>query len=1049
MRSRSSLKHMLMGMASVVALTCASFAAGQAVNIPSGDLKHALNEYIRQTNVQLIYSADAVTGLHSHAVKGEMPAIQALKEMLRGTNLVVKQDPSGAIVITSRRLHDSSEAVPQETATDLASAATIETVTVTGSRVIANGNDAPTPLTVVSLGELKVNTPSNVPDALNKLPIFNGSRSPRTTGGSTINWSGNFLNLRNFGTTRTLILFNGNRVATTDASGNTDSNTLPQGLMKRIDVVTGGASAVYGSDAITGVVNFVIDPKFDGLQLSAQGGISSYGDDASWKAALIGGTDLFGARGHFEFSLEHYNSDGISSMLDRPLGKKVYTMAGNGRAENPYHLISNSRNPYYTPGGYVIGGALANKTFCSNGVLCSFAHGTASGTANDEIGGDGGFGGMSSLMGLSDSKSDNWLMASLKSTQLFGRFDYDLTDSIHTYVQLGMSQAVNYNTSFMNNYVLTYSSDNAYLPADAKAQLNSAGETTFSMSRAIVNQIGGISNAYTRGLNMTFGMNGTLFDNYNWDFHYTHSKNTLHETTPYNINWQKLYAASDAVTDPGSGKVVCRASLSADSAALYPGCVPLNAFGPTATTYAAFDYITDTTDWRALNRMDDVGANIAGPLVDLWAGPINAALSVEYRDISLEVQSDFNPVTKVDCTGLASGLCSSGKALYNNVNASMPEVSERISEAALEFDVPLLRNLPFAQAIDLNMAARFAHYSVSGDATTWKIGAVWNVTDEVLLRAAKSRDIRAPTLNDMYAPVSANISGFNDYLTGVSGNVTIQSQGNVNLAPEVARTVTWGAVYRPHWLQDFSVSVDWYQIIINNAISSVYGGSASAEKQCIASNGTSPFCDLVIRPYPITNTGADNFPSVVLVQAMNISRSSTHGIDFEINYNTDLSEISSALDGRLALRLMGAYQPSLLSQSIPGAVITNSAGATGLAAKRLVFTAGYNNGPLSVNLQERWHSGERQNSDPTLVYSTPHIPSISYTDLTAAYHFKLRNKDDDQAAEAFISVENLFDQKPHVYASPGANSAQGYAYPAPADEDVIGRYFTIGLRYKM
>ena len=102
-----------------------------------------------------------------------------------------------------------------------------------------------------------------------------------------------------------------------------------------------------------------------------------------------------------------------------------------------------------------------------------------------------------------------------------------------------------------------------------------------------------------------------------------------------------------------------------------------------------------------------------------------------------------------------------------------------------------------------------------------------------------------------------------------------------------------------------------------------------------------------------------------------------------------------------------------------------------------------------MNLQERWHSGERQNSDPTLVYSTPHIPSISYTDLTAAYHFKLRNKDDDQAAEAFISVENLFDQKPHVYASPGANSAQGYSYPAPADEDVIGRYFTIGLRYKM
>jgi len=924
----------------------------------------------------------------------------------------------------------------------------VETVTVTGSRLILNGNDAPTPVTMMTVEDLQITTPSDVPDALAKLPVFLGSYSQRTTAGANHNLSANVLNLRNFGMTRTLILFNGNRVGATAPTGETDINTLPQDLMERVDVVTGGASAVYGTDAVTGVVNFVINSKFNGLKVYGQGGISQYSDDASWKVGLVGGADLFGGRGHIEFSLSRYNSDGIPTMMTRPGGPMLYTEPGNGSAANPYHLVANSRLPNYTPGGYIGAGALANQYFCENGILCPFAHGAASGTTNDEIGGDGGYGG-EAAPGVN---ANPWLVASLKSTQFFTRFDYDLTSDIHTYLQASLTSAGNYNISFPNNYVMTYAADNAYLPATARAQLAAANQTTFSMARSIQNQIGGVSDSYTTGFNLTWGIEGTLFNDYKWDLHYTHTKNMLNQASPYNLDWQKLYAASDAVIAP-NGSAVCRVSLG-PNASQYPGCIPLDAFGPNSTSYTAFRYATADTAWKARNKMDDIGANLSGTVFEGWAGPVKAALSAEWHNISLEDVSNYDPTLNVDCSTLNSAICNPNQKRFNNVVAAMPEKSEDISEAAIEVDAPLLKDLPLVQEFDFNGAFRYARYSVSGQALTWKIGGVWNVTDDLLFRGAQSRDIRAPTLNNMFAPPAGNVTSFNDWLTNTTQNLVLTSRGNPDLKPEVSETVTAGVVYRPAWLRGFSISADWYEMIIKNAISSINGGSASAESQCYTSGGTSPFCPLVVRPGAWNDRSAANAPTAVLSQALNISKTSTHGIDFEANYATDLGDISNSLVGQLTTRLLISYQPSILSQSIPGAVITNAAGAAGVlngggAAKRLTLIVNYALDPISVNVMERWNSAERQGADPTLIYSTPNVPSITYTDLNVSYKFKLRDKDDDENAELFLSVENLFNQMPHVWISTGNSAAQGYAYPAPADENGIGRYYTMGVRYKL
>ena len=178
----------------------------------------------------------------------------------------------------------------------------VEAVTVTGSRVISDITLSPTPLTVVTAEQLQATTPTNIPDALNKLPDFIGGATPRTQGNGSTNNGGNMLNLRNLGQSRTLVLLDGQRVAPSNQNGTVDVDALPQMLVSRVDVVTGGASAVYGSDAVAGVVNFILDKNFNGFKYDINAGISKYGDAAEEKIGIAWGTDLFGGRGHYEMS---------------------------------------------------------------------------------------------------------------------------------------------------------------------------------------------------------------------------------------------------------------------------------------------------------------------------------------------------------------------------------------------------------------------------------------------------------------------------------------------------------------------------------------------------------------------------------------------------------------------------------------------------------------------------------------------------------------------------------------------------------------------------
>src|ERR1700760_2146283 len=243
--------------------------------------------------------------------------------------------PMGQARFNKLALMCAASALAMTSAVHAQEADKVEQVTVTGSRGISDITLSPTPLTVVTAEQLQATTPTNIPDALNKLPDFIGGASPRSQNNGQNNNSGNTVSLRNLGAIRTLVLLDGQRVAPSNRDGTVNVDALPQMLMSRVDVVTGGASAVYGSDAVAGVVNFVLDKKFDGFKYDINAGISKYGDAAEQKIGLAWGTDLFGGKGHYELALRLFQQDGIQMNM-RPYGynHNTWVQAGSGTAGN-------------------------------------------------------------------------------------------------------------------------------------------------------------------------------------------------------------------------------------------------------------------------------------------------------------------------------------------------------------------------------------------------------------------------------------------------------------------------------------------------------------------------------------------------------------------------------------------------------------------------------------------------------------------------------------------------------------------------------------------
>jgi iron complex outermembrane receptor protein len=917
----------------------------------------------------------------------------------------------------------------------------LEEITVTGSRLIRSGLNSPTPLTSVAVDDLSELHPGTLGNQLNDLPIFDASRGQSTNAGNgslssgptAPNPSANVLNLRNMGYQRTLILFDGKRVPPTSPDGAVDINMIPQLLLQRVETVTGGASAVYGSDAMSGVVNFITDTKFTGLKVNAFSGLSHDHDDFTHDEGIAWGTKLFDGRGHLEVSFENRGDPQVLLRNRRQWGRDVWTVQGLGTAADPFHLVENTRISTSTFGGLITNGALSGQQFASNGVLSPFVNGAATGTSGYQSGGGGAY-------------YNSSFKASQQLDQLFARLDYDFTDSVHGDVTL--AGTYNHNASVQTSNVLnnvTLSTQDAFLSPTYQAAL-AAGPPTFKFSKAWTDVPPSNTDTWERQYFANMELRGEFGGGYVWDAWYTHSETRQTTRQNANINNERLAAALDAVVDPATGQTVCNVTLT--NPGLYPGCAPLNVFGPSAESQAAINYIVSPTQFLSTQKMDDVSASVTGEPLHDWAGPINVALSGEWRKLSWELSSDATPSDPVSCTGLRYN-CSAATLLW--AVSSTPDrspVNQAVSEGALELNVPLLKDVFLAKDVSVNGAARYTDYNTSGSAVTWKGGIDWQINNQLTLRATRSRDIRAPNLDDLYYPQALSTITVTDLLTKQTpANVPLQGGGNPNLVPEVGYTTTAGFVYRPQWLTGFSVTLDGYWIDVTNAITNLQGTNPVVQGICYASGGASPYCLLQRRPNGFTDTAVANTVTEWFNEEINIANQSTKGADLEANYST------TVFSHPLSLRFFETYQPHLI-QKVPGLPTVDLAGVAFYAnavqatpVYRWAMTATYS--PVqnfTISVMERWRSSLAWTPTPaTQIVSTPRIPSVGYTNLNLAYQV---NPGDSQL-EVFFNVQNLLNKQPPPGAYLGSNGAVGQFGGFVYGDDPIGAYFTLGVRLRL
>jgi len=549
-----------------------------------------------------------------------------------------------------------------------------------------------------------------------------------------------------------------------------------------------------------------------------------------------------------------------------------------------------------------------------------------------------------------------------------------------------------------------------------------------------------------------------------WDVNFTHGSTQFRVDQPYALDMSHFYAGIDSVMS--GGKAVCRASLTNSA---YANCVAINPFGSGNITSDMQNYLFHKVGWTTKLKMDDLSGNFVGSPFSTWAGPVNIALSAEWRKSSEEVISDSLPTTKVVCAGsgisATSGACNANQALYSGNVANMPYSTTTVYEFAIEGNIPLLRDMAFAKALDLNLAYRKAHYDRAGDAQTWKIGATWQVADFLTLRATRSRDFRAPTLDELFRPQATSLtSGFFDYLpaqasaaalatAGVSGsplntiNIPTVNGGNPNLKPEIGNTLSLGAVFKP--TSKLSFAIDYFDIKVSNFIYLVQGNSTEPQQVCYDSKGTSPYCALVTRGqgiYDPNATGALSAANAVTGWSqlpINIAEESTNGADFEVNYRTRLN------NQPLNLRVMATWQPHVIFKQA-GVVDNDYAGAAfgsnGVQATpkwRVSAFIDYKlTDKIALNISERWRAKLHYHSNPTVVVAAPDtIKDVAYTNIGATVDLPVGGV----KSQMFFNVSNLFNVTPPVAGFWG-NPNPGQFGEFVAGDDVIGRYFTLGLR---
>lgn len=915
---------------------------------------------------------------------------------------------------------ESQEANPDAAAEEPAPGGEI---IVTGSRIEGNSNfKAPTPVTSLSQDQLVASSPATVADALKLLPAIVPSGGP-AAGGGTANGGQNFINMRGLGNDRTLVLVNGMRFVPAGPSGLVDTNLIPQGLVSRVDIVTGGASAAYGSDAVAGVVNFVLDTRFTGLKLDTYLGVSERGDNQEFKIQASGGFEAFDGRFRFVASGEHYNNKGVSGDA-RAFRRRAANQIRNPAAPANFIRAEDVRTPF-TLGGLVVvggGGTTANNNLISGlkfeqgGGTTPYDYGRNATTRLSTTGTQDGGDGFQVSVGQE-------IIRPLQRDSLFAHTEFDLFDDVTVFAQgnYGKTESVFENSPTVAT--LTIQRANPLLAAASPAlvaTMNSLGVTNFRLNRLILERGPTLTTNENETLRGMVGLKAKVIG-LNWNLAYQYGRNDNHSETSNNLITANLTRAVNVVNSGGQPVCADTVSTSAATRAAAVGCVPFNPFGFQSPSNAALDYVFGTSvfDTRTTQKVFD--ATVSGSLFELPAGPLQFAAGYEWRRLSANTVAD-----PLSLTGA-----------YRLVNQQNFSGAYTINEFFGEVQVPVFKDSAIGRSFDINLAARHTNYSTSGGVNTWKAGVSWEITDWLRLRGTRSRDIRAPNLEELYATGRQNNITIIDSLTQRTFTaVPNQTFGNLALQPEKANTLVLGAVFQPTPTLNFAV--DYYSIKINDAIRSI--GGAQAVEQCNISNQTSEICSFVTRD-PATNAVIRTTTS-----PFNLTSQKTSGVDFEGRWKVGIG----SGDTSLTLRLLGSYVRKnivfspLIANPVNdvGNIISQSLGQ-GVSQPRWRVTGAVNldSGPFSAFIQTRYIDAFTWDKTRTLGVDTDFNRVSPQVYVDAQFSAKVPLFGNDQ--EFYINIQNLLDKQP-----PYAPLPTG-ATPLPTQAglyDQVGRMFRVGFR---
>lgn len=964
------------------------------------------------------------------------------------------------LVASALSLSWAMPALAQDATTNAPAAEEGGEIIVTGSRIQRTDYDLANPVVSITAETLQQSGNVQVVDTLAQNPALLNSLSGARTSGSLSDFGAvgvSLLDLRGLGENRTLTLVNGRRhVASLSGSAAVDINTIPTDLIESVDVLTGGASAIYGADGVSGVVNFRLKRDFEGFTARGQIGLSSRGDAGQRFGSATYGRNFADGRGNVALSYEYRDQDRLNAANRRRTGNPLYNY---GIVRDPNDIPDDPNRPDRVPTNNL---RYADSSI--DGAIDLDLDGIPDFTGSGKVYDRGRL--LPSSGGLTQGGDSTPLAGYQGDLQAFSRVHnvnllshYDFSNAVSAFFEAKYVRQKTFTLAQPSFDFFTYlNPDNPYLQdrfgVDATADGALLSRDNYDL---------GVRGEENDRETMRFvgGFEGRISDHARYELSYTfgQTKSKI-KLTDYRIG-DRYYAALDAVTDPVTGNIVCRSNLfpgdnidpnnfDAPASSFTPGassgCRPLNLLGNGVRDQAALDWINADVVNRARLQQHVVSGSVSGDFgqfFELPGGPIGFAFGAEYR----KEKSRF----------VTDDLLQQGALL--DFSVQLPESGDfDVKEVFGELSVPLLKELPFAYNLSFGAAIRLSDYSTVGKTTTWKVDGTYSPIRDITFRGTWSEAVRAPNISELFAPrnggfsfisdpcdpvfindgsqfraancqaaglTPAQISAFNPEndptatvsLPGLSG-------GNRNLREETARTWTAGVVVRPSFIPGLIASFDWYDIKLDNAV------STPTAEQLAGLCVDQPTLDNVYCAN-ITRSSGSGYISSYFVQPENVANFRTAGADLKLNYSFNTSSL-----GRFNLSLVGGYLDRLEFIPTPGADVNIDREERFFPKWNATGDITWSMDAITVNYGVSWFSKTRR-------YTIEELRGNP--DLSDPRYFRYKEKwqhdifvayDVDERFRFYVGANNLFDQEPSI-GSPD--------YPISP----VGRYMYAGARITM